>query len=134
MCSVTAHQYVCLAGQHSLWALQQLRKKCIDENREAPDWIASARCRVVRADCPLGERQQLAGDQQFQQGTVQALLISEWARLLLTPDVATIPDEGMRLMRSLRKSGFDRTKKEICLVLPPPCVHMQLVLLCWPGM
>ena len=96
------------------WALSTLRSELLLKGLPMPQHLEFVRATVLLHSTPVGDRQVLAGDSQFAQSSVEPLRLSEFCALLLSGDVATIPEPERRLAVAIRKSGYDRTKRVVC--------------------
>ena len=105
-----------LSGQHITEALKRRQEDYVRERRVVPEVYRKVRATVLAPDTPLSARQMYAGDVQNAQTAVQALTIPEFAQLLLRE--RDLPTQADRLAMAFRKSGWQRTGKEVRLSSP----------------
>ena len=105
-----------ISGQHTVKALLELRAVFIKESRKLPRWLEVVRATMLRPDTPVHWRQMAAGDEQFKQSRAKALKVSDFATHLLgTEEVRQNPNDLTRLGWALRKCGFDRETRPVCI-------------------
>ena len=95
-----------------------LRQEDLSSGKALRPWQERVRAKILRADTPQHLRQLAAGDSQFQQRVYVDLKLSDWARLLLGPDVKQHSDFEKRIALAIRKCGFERPETPVCRPLP----------------
>ena len=109
--------YIALSHQHTIAALQEIKKTFIKEKLDLPNYLKVVRASVLKHRTPLHVRMLVSGGDQNKQGNVAGVKISRVMTIFLSlyKESTHVSKKQEMLLTAIKMSGFRRptTQKQI---------------------
>ena len=107
MC-VPSGDYFVLAGQHTVAALQHLRKEHLKHHMTSPAWLTTVSCDILRFTVPVERRRTLAGNYQHRQHQQAPITLHRILYWMQAHRHSTVLPPLERCRKALGYAGYSR--------------------------